>query len=53
MNNNNQNVLIAIALSFIILMGWQYFIAGPRMEQQQQREAAEQARTVDPAPEYP
>lgn len=38
---NNRNYFIAIALSVIILFGWQYFYMGPKMEAQ--RAATEQA----------
>ena len=47
---NNSNVILAIALSFIVLLGWQYFVAGPKIEAERQRQAAEQARATDPAP---
>ena len=47
---NNQNVIIAIALSFIVIMAWQQFIIGPRIEAERQRVAAEEARTQDAAP---
>ncbi|MCY1707879.1 membrane protein insertase YidC [Pannonibacter sp. SL95] len=44
---DNRNTFIAIALSLVILLGWQYFIVGPQMEQQRaelaQQEAARQA----------
>ncbi|MCO6185582.1 membrane protein insertase YidC [Rhizobium sp. L1K21] len=38
---NNRNYFIAIALSVIILFGWQYFYMGPKM--QAERAASEQA----------
>ncbi|WP_137150030.1 membrane protein insertase YidC [Devosia sp. FKR38] len=45
--NDNRNVILAIVLSMLVLFGWQFFIAGPRMEQAQQQAelAAEQAKT--------
>ncbi|UTW55368.1 membrane protein insertase YidC [Kordiimonas sp. SCSIO 12610] len=41
----NKNIILALVLSGIILFGYQYFIAGPRIEAQRQYEAlqAEQA----------
>jgi hypothetical protein len=47
---NNQNVLIAIVLSFLVILGWQYFIIGPKLEAERQRLAAEQAQTTDAPP---
>jgi len=35
---DNQNFILAIVLSIAVLIGWQYFIAGPQMERA--REAA-------------
>ncbi|HSG94546.1 MAG TPA: membrane protein insertase YidC, partial [Afifellaceae bacterium] len=42
--DNNRNVLIAISLSFVVLLAWQYFVAGPKIEAERQRKLAEQAR---------
>ncbi|MDQ0325144.1 YidC/Oxa1 family membrane protein insertase [Rhodopseudomonas julia] len=49
--DNNRNVIIAIALSLAILLGWQYFVAGPRIEaqRQQQQEAVQQATDQEPS----
>jgi YidC/Oxa1 family membrane protein insertase len=49
---DNRNFLIAIALSLAVLLGWQFFIAGPQMQkaQQQQEIAAQQAAENAPAP---
>jgi YidC/Oxa1 family membrane protein insertase len=33
MNDNNRNVILAVVLSMLVLFGWQFFIAGPQMEQ--------------------
>jgi YidC/Oxa1 family membrane protein insertase len=48
--SENRNTILAVVLSLIVLLGWQYFIAGPKLErqqaaleQQQQDEAAKQA----------
>ncbi|PJI54077.1 hypothetical protein CTI14_19945, partial [Methylobacterium radiotolerans] len=37
MGNDKTNMFVAIGLSLLVLLGWQYFVAGPRMEQQRQR----------------
>ncbi|AMJ63836.1 membrane protein insertase YidC [Bosea sp. PAMC 26642] len=36
MKEDNRNLLLAITLSVVILLGWQYFYAKPQMEKQQQ-----------------
>ena len=41
--DNNRNVLIAISLSFVVLLAWQFFVAGPKIEAERQRKLAEQA----------
>jgi YidC/Oxa1 family membrane protein insertase len=48
---DNRNFLIAIALSLVVLFGWQFFIAGPQMQkaQQQQEIAAQQAAPASSA----
>ncbi|WP_375599620.1 membrane protein insertase YidC [Devosia sp. Naph2] len=43
MNSDNRNVILAVVLSMIVLFGWQFFIAGPQLEQaQRQAEIAAQ-----------
>ncbi|UYN98111.1 MAG: membrane protein insertase YidC [Devosia sp.] len=42
MNSDNRNVILAVVLSMIVLFGWQFFIAGPQLEQAQ-RQAEERA----------
>ncbi|WP_207140753.1 membrane protein insertase YidC [Roseibium aggregatum] len=47
--SENRNTILAIVLSLIVLLGWQYFVAGPQLERQQaelqaQQEDAEAAR---------
>ena len=41
---DNRNLIIAIALSLAVLLGWQYFIAGPQIERARQHEIAQQAQ---------
>jgi YidC/Oxa1 family membrane protein insertase len=47
---NNQNVIIAVFLSFLVILGWQFFIIGPKLEAERQRQQAELARTKDAIP---
>ncbi len=43
MNDNNRNFILAIVLSLVVLLGWQFFIAGPEIERaRQQQEIAQQ-----------
>ncbi len=43
MKDNNRNFILAIVLSMVVLFGWQFFIAGPQIEQaRKQQEAAQQ-----------
>ncbi len=43
MKDNNRNFIIAIVLSMVVLFGWQFFIAGPQIDQaRKQQEAAQQ-----------
>jgi YidC/Oxa1 family membrane protein insertase len=46
---DTKNYIVAIALSIVVLFGWQYFVAGPKMETERLRRQAEQAQ-VQPAP---
>lgn len=48
MNSDNRNVILAVVLSMIVLFGWQFFIAGPQLEQAQRQAeiaAAQQAES--------
>ncbi len=59
MFSENRNTILAIVLSLIVLLGWQYFVAQPQLERQQaelqaQQEAAQQsAANGDPATPAP
>jgi YidC/Oxa1 family membrane protein insertase len=50
MNETNRNMIIAIALSVVVIFGWQFFVAGPQLEraQRQAQIAAEQAAAANP-----
>ncbi|MCJ2036660.1 membrane protein insertase YidC [Methylobacterium sp. J-068] len=45
MGNDKTNMIVAIALSLAVLLGWNYFIAAPRVEQQRQAALQNKAAT--------
>ncbi|ESR26978.1 membrane protein insertase YidC [Lutibaculum baratangense] len=50
--DDSRNYIIAIVLSILILVGWQYFIVGPQTERQQATiEAQQEAQTGIPQPQ--
>src|SRR5262249_43128729 len=52
--NDQKNLLLAIALSALVLIGWHYFIAGPQMEKQRQEAVQKQGQTTtQPVPGTP
>ncbi len=50
---NNRNYFVAIALSVLILVGWQFLYMGPKMEAQRQAEIALQKQQADAAARTP
>lgn len=50
--DNQKNTIIAIVLSGLVLLGWQYFFAAPQLEKQRQIQQ-EQAEKRQPAPATP
>ncbi len=50
MNDNNRNTILAVILSGIVLIAWQYFYNVPQMEKQRV-EAQKQAELVKPSPQ--
>ena len=38
MDENNRNMLLAILLSGLVLIGWHFFYAGPKLQEAQERE---------------
>src|SRR5262245_18988944 len=48
--NDQKNLLLAIALSALVLIGWHYFIAGPQMEKQRQEALQKQTQTTTTQP---
>ena len=49
MNQDPKNLILAIGLSLLVIIGWQYFYAGPQMEKQRQA----QSQLQQPAPKPP
>ncbi len=47
--DQQKNTIIAVALSGLVLLGWQYFIANPQLEKQRQI-AQEQSEKRSPTP---
>ena len=47
---DNRNTILAIVLSLIVLVGWQYFYALPQMEKQQQLQQQQASTPAQPAP---
>jgi len=49
--NNNKNLILAFALSALVLFGWQWFVAMPQMKAEQARQATlvHQEKTKNPA----
>jgi YidC/Oxa1 family membrane protein insertase len=41
--NDHKNLLIAVALSMAVMLGWQFFYAGPQMKAQQEKAQREKA----------
>src|SRR4051812_31299139 len=39
---NNRNYFVAIALSVLVVMAWQFFYMGPKLAEQQRQEEARQ-----------
>ena len=45
--NDNRNLFAAIGLSVLVLLGWQFFVAKPQMEQQKQQVATQQQKKTE------
>ncbi|MEJ0075027.1 MAG: membrane protein insertase YidC [Alphaproteobacteria bacterium] len=50
---NDKNTIIAIVLSALVLIGWQFFIGGPQMERAKQEAQLKQQQQQAPAPGTP
>src|SRR5579859_5494743 len=45
----NRNTILAVILSGLVLIGWQYFFNIPQMEKQRAAQVAQQGQTTKPA----
>ncbi|MXQ11634.1 membrane protein insertase YidC [Microvirga makkahensis] len=53
MREDNKNLIVAIALSLAVLLGWQYFFAAPEAERQRQAALQQQSAQVNPSAPNP
>ena len=53
MKEDNRNLLLAITLSVVVLLGWQYFYGVPQAEKQKQIAQQNQQAQTAPAPGVP
>ena len=53
--DNQKNTILAVVLSGLVLLGWQYFFANPQLEKQRQiqTEQAQKRAESSPAPATP
>ncbi len=51
MNNDTKNLFLAIALSVMVLVGWQYFVGAPKLTQQRTDLKEQQALPPRPTSE--
>ena len=49
MKDDNRNVYVAIALSILVIIGWQFFYGYPQMQKQRQAQQAAAAQGVQPS----
>ena len=49
MKYDNKNFILAIALSMLIIFGWQYFYAGPKLQKEHAAQQTAQTTTETPA----
>jgi YidC/Oxa1 family membrane protein insertase len=49
MMTDNRNTILAVILSGLVLLGWQYFYNVPQMEKQRASQVAQQSQTTTPA----
>jgi YidC/Oxa1 family membrane protein insertase len=50
MNEQNRNTILAVILSGMVLIGWQYFFVAPQLEKQQAAQKAQQQTQQTQAP---
>jgi YidC/Oxa1 family membrane protein insertase len=47
-NTQNQNLWLAIALSILVIIGWNYFYGAPQLEKMRQAQQQQQQQTTNP-----
>ncbi|WP_029058370.1 membrane protein insertase YidC [Stappia stellulata] len=50
---DNRNTILAIVLSLVVLLGWQYFVAQPQMERQRAEQQAAQSQSESQTQDAP
>ena len=53
MNDQNRNTILAVILSGMVLLGWQYFFVAPQVEKQQAAQKAQQQAQQTQQPQAP
>ena len=53
MINDQKNMLLAIGLSVLVIIGWQYFVGMPQLEKQRQQQAQQQQTQQQPSQAAP
>ena len=53
MTPDNKNLYLAIALSILVIIGWNYFYGAPQMERARQTQAQLQQPATPPQPKQP
>jgi YidC/Oxa1 family membrane protein insertase len=48
MTQDPKNLILAIGLSLLVIIGWQYFYAGPQLEKQRQAQSQLQQPAAKP-----
>jgi len=48
--NDSKNMILAIGLSIVVLVAWQYFVGMPQLQKQQQQQQQTQQQAGQPAP---
>ncbi len=48
MINDQKNMILAIGLSVLVIIGWQYFIGGPQLDKQRQEQQLKQKQAQQP-----
>ncbi len=47
--DNHNNLMIAVALSALVIIGWEYFYIGPKIDEQREKARLEQLVKAKPS----